>query len=196
MIGIAGGIGCGKSVVSRILRLKGYTVYDCDFMARKIMDDSESIKTDLIGLFGKEAVKENTIDRKHIASIVFNDGSMLRQLNETVHRHVLEDLRRWRESVDSPCFVESAILASSGIASLCDSVWLVTASDETRIKRVVIRNNLSREEIMTRMEIQRGEEALPRGKVSTINNDDDDSLLDRIEELLNIHQQQTINNHN
>ena len=189
VIGITGGIGAGKSVVSRILRLKGYPVYDCDSEARSLMESSEEILAALQGRFGEECILEcGGLNRGYIASRVFNDAEELTWLNALVHGAVREDVRDWVEAHASAgkeiLFVESAILYTSGLDKMCDRIWLVTAPEELRLERAMQRGGASEEDLRRRIESQRMEfDALPAVKVSEIENSCA-SLLERVEELL------------
>lgn len=167
MIGIAGGIGSGKSVVSRILRLKGHAVYDCDLEAKRIMDNSEEVLTALNSRFGDEVCPAGgPISRPALAEKVFGEEIHRIWLNSLVHRLVREDLAKWeierKASGAGPCFVESAIMASSGLASLCSEIWIVTAPEETRISRASARDKASAEMIQGRIRSQRREEEMLR----------------------------------
>lgn len=189
VIGITGGIGAGKSVVSRILRLKGYPVYDCDSEARSLMESSEEILAALQGRFGEECILEcGGLNRGYIASRVFNDAEELTWLNALVHGAVREDVRDWVEVHASAgkeiLFVESAILYTSGLDKMCERIWLVTAPEEMRLERAMQRGGASEEDLRRRIESQRMEfDALPAGKVSEIENSCA-SLLGRVEGLL------------
>lgn len=189
VIGITGGIGAGKSVVSRILRLKGYPVYDCDSEARSLMESSDEILAALQGRFGEECILEcGGLNRGYIASRVFNDAEELTWLNALVHGAVREDVRDWVEAHASAgkeiLFVESAILYTSGLDKMCDRIWLVTAPEELRLERAMKRGGALKEDLRRRIESQRMEfDSLPAGKVSEIENSCA-SLLDRVEQLL------------
>lgn len=165
MIGISGGIGSGKSVVSRILRLRGEAVYDCDLEAKRIMDGSLEVLAALNERYG-EAVcpKGGPICRPELAKRVFGADEERLWLNSLVHRLVREDVGRWHAEKLSEgygrCFVESAILAGSGLAEMCSEIWLVTASEEIRTARIKIRDSLNEEAIKNRISSQQEEERL------------------------------------
>lgn len=187
LIGITGGIGAGKSVVSRILRLKGYPVYDCDSRARALMEESEYILNSLCGRFGNECLLEGgSLNRGYIASRVFADEEERLWLNALVHREVHADLKSWLEAAESDtCFVESAILVTSHLDAMCDRIWLVDAPEELRLGRGLERGGIERENLMKRMEAQSREfETLPEDKTDVIMNDGIHSLLARIDVLL------------
>lgn len=165
MIGICGGIGSGKSVVSRILRLRGEPVYDCDLEAKRIMDSSDEVLCALNERYGDSVCpKGGPICRQELARRVFSCDEERLWLNSVVHRLVREDVARWRDEQLSDgharCFVESAILASSGLAQMCDEIWLVTASEEVRIERIKMRDSLDEAAIRKRISSQTEEERL------------------------------------
>ncbi len=163
IIGICGGIGSGKSVVSRVLRLRGEAVYDCDLEAKRIMDSSEEILMSLHQRYGDCVCPlGGPICRPELARRVFGSDKERLWLNELVHRLVREDVGRWHTEMMAEgrdlCFVESAILASSGLARMCSEIWLVTASEEVRISRIKERDSLDVEAIRKRILSQQNEE--------------------------------------
>lgn len=165
MIGICGGIGSGKSVVSRVLRLRGEAVYDCDLEAKRIMDGSREVLDALNLRYGEEVCPAGgPICRPELAKRVFGSDEERLWLNSLVHRLVREDVRRWHDARISEghrrCFVESAILASSGLAQMCEEIWMVTASEEVRIKRIKSRDSLDEESVRKRILSQKEEEQL------------------------------------
>lgn len=185
LIGITGGIGAGKSVVSRILRLKGYHVYDCDLEARRLMEASDMIKESLCRDFGGACVRDDgSLDRGYIAAKVFSDAEALQRLNGLVHGCVREDVARWADSFPL-AFVESAILHTSRLDTMCSGVWLVDAPESLRLERALARGGIDEDNLRRRMESQKEEfGSLPAEKVSVISNDGDTPLLPRLEELL------------
>lgn len=189
LIAITGGIGAGKSVVSHILRAMGYEVYDTDREAKRLMDESPLIKQQLISLISPSAVNtDGSIDRRHIASVVFTDNEKLRALNSIVHGAVREDIRRWsalphRRNI---IFIETAILYQSELNRMVDCVWDVTATEELRIKRVMTRNNCDRESVAARIASQNYVPDTPHSNIYTIVNDDVKALLPQIMTLLNL----------
>lgn len=165
IIGICGGIGSGKSVVSRILRLRAEAVYDCDLEAKRIMDSSRDVLEALHDRYGDTVCPaEGPICRSELAKRVFSCDDDRLWLNSLVHRLVREDVKKWHETMmadgHSRCFVESAILASSGLARMCSEIWLVVASEEMRIARIKLRDSIDEDAIRKRILSQREEERL------------------------------------
>lgn len=187
LIAIAGGIGSGKSVVSRILRAMGKKVYDCDTEARRLMDNDENIKCRIEECIAPEVIlADRSIDRRRLAAIVFADKKMLDTLNGIVHSAVRDDISRWKAANEKygTLWVESAIIYESGIDAMVDEVWDVTAPVELRIKRVMSRNSMSREEVMRRIDAQSAVSHQPHPCLRTIVNDEVTPLLPQIQQLI------------
>lgn len=189
LVGITGGIGAGKSVVSRILRLKGYRVYDCDSRAKELMTGSEEIIAALRERFGESCVlADGSLDRKLISSRVFSVEEERIWLNRLVHAAVRKDLDIWRQTgKDTLCFVESAIIATSGLDRMCDSIWLVESPEKLRIRRALGRGGITEKDLMQRIRTQQSEfDMLPPDKTKRISNSGDSSLIGQIEILLEV----------
>lgn len=185
LVGIAGGIGAGKSVVSRVLRLRGYKVYDCDSRARELMDTSADIKEALCRWCGEDVIDgEGRIDRARLGELFFADAGLRSRVNALVHERVRDDVKRFVSmSAGAAVFVEAAVMVTSGLADMCDMVLWVTAPEEVRVKRAMERDGMGRENILARIESQRHElEALKAHslKVMEIINDDTVPLLPQI----------------
>lgn len=162
IIAITGGIGSGKSVVSRMLTVMGFRVYDTDSRAKRLMDSDERLKRRLVTDIHPAAVDLNgAINRKVIADTVFGDSARLNVLNNLVHGAVKDDFAAWCGSDacsgESVVFVECAILYSSGFDALVDEVWEVTAPDDVRIERVMKRNCMSADDVRRRIGAQKAE---------------------------------------
>lgn len=186
---ITGGIGCGKSVVSEVLRSMGYPVYDCDSRARAIMDSSEEIRFRITSDISADVVDAaGVIDRKRLSEIVFADADLLNRLNSIVHKAVVDDIGRWRDSLGESCrraWVESAIIYESGIDRIVDSVWQVEAPVDLRIERVMSRNGVSADSVRQRIEAQSAPHGRPEhSNVSHILNDGVAAVLPQLQLLL------------
>lgn len=187
--GIAGGIGSGKSVVSRILRAMGYDVYDSDLEARRIMDESFEIKAFLVREIHPDSVDASgDIDRAVVGGVVFADHDKRMKLNAAVHSAVRDDFMKWvaeRSGPSSRVFVECAILCESGLVELVDDVWEVCAPADIRVGRICARNNISSEQAIARIDAQAGEAAaLAKLPHNMILNNGVSPLLPRLEQLL------------
>lgn len=189
LIGLTGGIGTGKSTVARILRLRGYEVYDCDLEAKRLMDESTEVRRSLRDRWGEEIYSaEGELDRCKVAGYVFADCREKAWLDSLVHGLVRDDLKMWIDTHSGyshdTVFVESAILFSSGLADMCQEVWEVTAPPDIRVKRVMKRSGLTREQALARIEAQKEEQKICRsGHTLQIVNDGTTPLLDSIPDV-------------
>lgn len=157
VIGLTGGIGAGKSYVSRILRCRGFEVYDCDSEARRIMESSVSLKREIAEKLGSHCLDESgSVNRANVAEAVFADKMLLQWLNGLVHALVRDDIqeRIGRLSSGGILIVESAILYSSGLAEICDAIWLVDAPLALRVERASGRDGTESDRIMARVRAQ------------------------------------------
>lgn len=187
MIVLAGGIGSGKSVVARSLRLMGFGVFDCDIEAKRLMESDSALVSLLSSVAGDDIYIEGRLDRQLLASRLFSDSVLRMKVNEAVHSAVRDEISRWLNRSASNLFVESAIAAESGLAQMADQVWFIEASYESRLQRVATRDCRSREQILRIMEAQEGEEErlMNCGKpIKRISNNPDNSLLKRLDDLV------------
>ena len=186
---ITGGIGAGKSVVSKILRTIGYQVFDCDIEAKRLMDSSAEIKLKLKTEISAAAVDyDGNIDRKHLSSVVFADPAKLERLNSIVHKAVRDEIKHWanNQHANSHLFVETAILYQSQLDKDVDDVWEVIAPEEIRIIRVMNRNRCTREEVISRIKSQSYTPQMPHSKIAHIINDDFTPILPQLSDLLSL----------
>ena len=191
IVGITGGIGCGKSVVSKIIGLMGYPVYDSDKNAKKIVDESDEIRAGLISRFGTEIYNGTKLNRKLLAEKIFSDNEARSFVNSLIHPAVLKDFIRWSElnlkKVDV-VFIESAILFESGFNKYVDKILLVISTDKLRIERIRKRDNALISEIRKRIQSQIPQKERIKKSDCIIKNDEKRSLLQQIRLFLeNIH---------
>lgn len=187
IIAITGGIGSGKSVVSRVLRVMGYPVYDCDSRARALMDSDAEMKQRIADEISPMALcADGSLNRPALAKVVFSTPQKLARLNAIVHGAVAADCRAWAQQSKSPVvFVETAILYASRMDALMSDVWEVTAPEELRIQRVMARNGLTREQVAERIASQKNEFSHPSHKI--IVNDTSTPVVPQIISLLQIY---------
>lgn len=186
LIAITGGIGSGKSVVSRVLRTMGYEVYDCDLHAKRLMLSSPIIRQKLTAQFGEDIyTAKGTINKPLLSNIIFNDTKALAIVNSIVHPVVKDDIISWHNSRQGANnFVETAILVEAGMQTMIDEVWNVTAPVETRIARVMSRNATTRDKVMERINSQSTSMSKVHVPVKNIVNDGDTAILPQIITLL------------
>lgn len=181
LVAITGGIGSGKSVVSAILRIMGYSVYDCDSRAKNLMNTNKDIKNDLISSFGVDCISEDgKINAQYISSIVFKDKTALLKINSIVHPRVKDDILLEYLNNQGVMFVETAILLQSNLLDIIDEVWLVDAPENVRVKRVMLRNSMSADEVRRRIKSQSGQDYSTLKNLCPIINDGVSAILPQI----------------
>ncbi|MGH2666683.1 dephospho-CoA kinase [Flavobacterium sp.] len=155
IIGLTGGIGSGKTTIANLFKSEGIPVYIADDEAKKIMKSSEAIQK-VVAVFGNEVIKDNYIDTKALSSIVFNNPEKLKMLNHIIHPLVKKHFDEWiNEKEKFPYIIkEAAILFESGSYKFCNKIITVIASKETRIKRVMQRDNVTEQEVLDRIKNQ------------------------------------------
>ena len=162
-IGITGGIGSGKSYVSRLLT-EHYEipVYNTDSEAKRLMLSDEGIRRRLTALLGKEVYKsDGTLNKPLLANYLFADSCHAGQINAIVHPQVKADFLKWAD-LQTGCEIvalESAILFESGFDNIVDKVVMVYAPVELRIRRVMLRDSTTEEKIRQRIVAQMDDKA-------------------------------------
>ena len=185
LVAISGGIGSGKSVVSHLLTLLGYSVYDCDSRAKLLMNRSEDVKRELREAFGDDVITpQETVNRDVLSKIIFGNAEALKTVNSIVHPRVVAEIMSLAGKCnDEYFFFETALPQESGLDKLADAVWLVTAPVETRIERVIKRSGLTREQVMARIASQ-DYSNIKNNRVEYIINDENKSLTNQLLTLL------------
>lgn len=187
-IGITGNIGGGKTTVSKIFELLGIPVFYADDAAKDVMVTDPVLIKALKSTFGVESYfADGTLNRKHIASIVFKDEKELAKLNAIVHPAVFRAFDNWVANVKDAPYVmkEAALLFESTSYKMCDNTIMVTAPLEMRIKRVMNRDGLTRAEIESRNAKQFTEERKIKLADNIIRNDDSELVIPQV---LNLHE--------
>ncbi|MCR5395199.1 MAG: dephospho-CoA kinase [Bacteroidales bacterium] len=188
---LTGGIGCGKSVVSQVLRVMGYTVYDCDSEARRLMHSDPDLRAALCGAFGQEVYgADGRLNKRYLSDIIFADPEQLKRVNALVHPAVAADVLRAERELkavqDGPLFVETAIYYEAGFGSLItpEQVWCVAAPLELRIARAMWRDHAPREAILARIDSQLAQEEKVARADAVIWNDAQHSVIEQVNELI------------
>ena len=146
-VGLTGGIGSGKSTVSKILISKGFSVYNSDNRAKWLMNNNDNLKSNIISIFGDKAYLKESLNRKYLSAKVFNDSLKLKALNNLVHPLVAIDFKNWLLHQKSKDFVfkEAAILIESGAYKEMDKIIVVSCPENIRLERVLKRDGNSSE---------------------------------------------------
>jgi dephospho-CoA kinase len=183
-IGLTGGIGSGKSTIARIFEVLGIPVYYADQEAKRIMNEDEQLRRQIIQHFGEKAYQETGLNNKYLAEIVFNNREKLELLNSLVHPVTISDGERWMQQQKTPYAIkEAALIFESSSPEHLDYVIGVSAPEPLRILRAMQRDNISREAVQARMQKQIQEVIKMRLCDFIIYNDEQQLVIPQVLEL-------------
>jgi dephospho-CoA kinase len=184
-IGITGGIGSGKSIISKLFETMGVPVYITDIEAGKLNNSSSEIRKKLSDRFGSELYSGGTLNNKMLASLIFKDPDHLAFVNSVVHPEVYKNLLEWKKKYSKKEFigVESAILFESGFNKYVDITLAVLAPIKVRIRRVQERDHLEEDAVLSRIQNQMSD----KERIGLVNyaiiNDGARAVLPQVENL-------------
>ncbi|WP_134090657.1 dephospho-CoA kinase [Olivibacter sp. XZL3] len=181
-IGVTGGIGTGKTTVCRIFEALGYPIFYADTEAKHVMVSDPELVEQIKAAFGEEVyTKEGNLDRKLLSSMVFHDRAKLDALNALVHPATLRAYENWERQQDAPLsFKEAALLFETGSYRLSDYNILVIAPQELRVKRVMERDQVTRESVLDRIDKQMSDEAKRELADFIIDNNENSALIPQV----------------
>jgi dephospho-CoA kinase len=187
IIGLTGGIGSGKTTIANHLKSLGIPVYNSDDQAKKILYLPETIDF-LKSAFGNVVFTNELFDKDKLAKLVFNNPEQLKLLNQIIHPAVKVDFENWlKTNKNSPLIIkEAAILFESGSYKDCDVIISISAPQEIRIQRVIERDHLTYEEVMSRINNQWTDEMRNKKSDYVIDNQDVEKAFTQAEDVINI----------
>ncbi|NNF02171.1 MAG: dephospho-CoA kinase [Bacteroidia bacterium] len=195
-VGITGGIGSGKTTVCKIFETLSVPVYYADLRAKILMEEDVSLVSAIINEFGDEAYKDQKLNRGFLSKAVFSDKEKLKKLNQIVHPVVAKDSEKWlNENKDASYTIkEAALIMQTGSHEQLDFVILVVAPEEVRIKRVMERDKVDRQQVIDRMNNQWSEAEMSHFADFSIVNDGEQMIIPQILQLHEIFNQLSKNN--
>ena len=189
-VGLTGGIGSGKSTASSILAKLGSYIFDADAEAKNILNNSKEIQKNIIEEFGSDVLDhDRLIDKKKLAKVAFQDEDHQIILNSIIHPFVFKELDKQFEKISNQkkyasFIVDGALILESGLDQHLDSIVLIASLLKYRIERVLKRGNLSREDILRRIDLQWTDEQKAEIADHTIyNNGTEKDLEEKIKEF-------------
>jgi dephospho-CoA kinase len=181
-IGLSGGIGSGKSYVAEILEKMGFPVYYSDARAKALTDAHPHIKSELIKRFGTSIYEDGVLNRKALASLIFDSEEYRLFVNNLIHPIVRADFDAWCAQQHSPLvFNEAAILFETGAYRQFDATVLVIAPLETRIERIIQRDRCTHEQAEARIKSQWSDEQKTPLANAIISNNGHEAVLIQVE---------------
>jgi len=177
VIGLTGGIGSGKSEVSRMLMALGAQVIDADRIGHQVYQPHTEAWEAVVTSFGKQILQpDGQVDRKKLGSVVFGNPEALARLNAIMHprmyKFISQQLQELRAQKAKVVVVEAAVLIEAGWAPLMDEVWATETAEELVVERVSQRNNLTNEEIRSRIHAQMTGSQRAEHAITVIQNND------------------------
>ena len=194
-IGLTGGIGTGKSTVSRYLTTKGYKIIDADRIAREVVEPGQPALKALVEEFGPEILLEDgRLNRRELARLAFASPEGKAALDRITHGAIfarIEELQlqyaaELEKTSDAVIFLDVPLLFETGFDRKADLVWVVDVPDEIRVQRVVLRDGLTEEEVWARIKNQMSrEEKIARADVVLDNSGTPEELYAQVDARLN-----------
>jgi dephospho-CoA kinase len=184
-IGITGGIGSGKSFIATIIERMGYPVYYSDVRSKELTNTHPVIRQGLIDLVGENVYFGGELDKKVLATAIFSNDELRLKVNQLIHPIVRQDFEDWANSQKSDLiFNEAAILFETGAYRNFDATILVYAPEELRLKRVLKRDIITKNEVIARMNNQMNDNEKRKMTSLQILNDGESPILIQIETIL------------
>lgn len=183
IIALTGGIGSGKSYVCKLLAERGISVYDCDAHAKELMRTSQSLQLQLSTLIGDDVFRDGVLQKSILAAYLLRSEDHVQAVNAIIHPAVAHDFEQSGQT-----WLESAILFDSGFdkRTHIDKVVCVTAPEEVRIHRVMVRDGISRDKTLEWIERQLPQEEVLRRSDYEIINDGIRPLAPQVDHLLSV----------
>lgn len=160
LVGLTGGIASGKSTASKIFKKLGAYIIDADVLAREVVEPLKPAWRDIVKNFGKEIlIKDNSINRRKLAEIIFNNKKKRELLNTIVHPRVLKRAKEIEKGIakkdpDAVIIFDAALLIESGAYKKMDKNIVVYADEDVQVKRLMKRDGLTRDEAIKRIKAQ------------------------------------------
>jgi len=189
IIGLTGGIASGKSTVAAVFKKMGAIILDADQIAREVVLPHQPAWEDIVKLFGSEVLNEDlSLNRQKIGSIVFSNPAALKELNRITHPRIYQYFKDALEKTNaeqphSIVILDIPLLYEANLDKLCDQVIVVWVDRETQIKRLMARNNLNREEAISRIDAQMSLDE--KAKLADYVIDNRGSIMETIEKAAN-----------
>ena len=188
VIGLTGGIGTGKSLVSRMLQEHGATIIDADLVGHEAYTPHTETWQVVVDTFGDVLAEDGQIDRRKLGAIVFSDPKQLEKLNAIMHprmyKMIEERIQGHQSGGAETIVVEAAILIEAKWTPLADEVWVTTAPEDQVIDRIKGRNNMGEDAARARINSQMSsEERVRHADVSIANDGSMDQLRDTVDGL-------------
>ncbi len=182
-VGLTGGIGSGKSLISKVFNAFGIPVFNTDKQAKELYKDATFLQ-EIVNTFGTSIIENGEFKPQNLADIVFNDPQALAKLNQLIHPKVLERYQQWQSKQKSPyTILESAIIFETSWQNHFYKIINIDTPIEVAIERVQLRDNINREQVKQRINNQLSTEIKRKLSDYNIEHDNLKMLLPQIIEI-------------
>ena len=188
-VALTGNIGSGKSWVSQLFQRIGIPVFNSDEEAKRLYD-RDDIREAMKARFGEDVYfDDDSVNRKRVAEIIFNDAEAMHEVEQLLYPALNAYFDEWAEEQDAPYVIyESAIIFEKHLEDRFDAVVLVSANEQTRLRRVMLRDHCDEETVRERMATQWTENEKRENADYIIEHDNDDEDDYLLEQVMNIHE--------
>lgn len=184
-VGVTGGIGSGKTLVCEVFKRLGIPVYNADNEAKNILNSNTEVRKSIENYFGQDIYENNSLNKKKLAEIIFNNKEAIQKINSIVHPVVRQNFIDWCKQYEDKTYVieEAAILFESGAYKELDYTINVFAPEQIRIQRVIERDKATIEDVKNRMQNQMNDDERVKLANFTIINDGTRMIIPQILEI-------------
>ncbi|MDG2172692.1 MAG: dephospho-CoA kinase [Flavobacteriaceae bacterium] len=186
-VAVTGGIGTGKTTVSKLFEKIGIPVFNSDEIAKELMHNDKQLQAEIIKAFGDESYINNELNRAYLSDVVFNDEALLDKINSIVHPYVAKEFNQWLLNQKSDYILyESAIIFENNSEDIFDKIICVIAPEEDVISRVMKRNNFSRNKVVSIINNQLPDQIKRKKSDYIVENINKSDLTEKIMEIHNM----------
>ncbi|MFL2643340.1 MAG: dephospho-CoA kinase [Flavobacteriales bacterium] len=186
-VAVTGGIGTGKTTVSKLFEKIGIPVFNSDEIAKELMHNDKQLQAEIIKVFGDESYINNELNRAYLSDVVFNDEALLDKINSIVHPYVAKEFNQWLLNQKSDYILyESAIIFENNSEDIFDKIICVIAPEEDVISRVMKRNNFSRNKVISIINNQLPDQIKRKKSDYIVENINKSDLTEKIMEIHNM----------
>lgn len=186
-VAVTGGIGTGKTTVSKLFEKIGIPVFNSDEIAKELMHNDKQLQAEIIKVFGDESYINNELNRAYLSDVVFNDEALLDKINSIVHPYVAKEFNQWLLNQKSDYILyESAIIFENNSEDVFDKIICVIAPEEDVISRVMKRNNFSRNKVISIIKNQLPDQIKRKKSDYIVENINKSDLTEKIMEIHNM----------
>ena len=157
IIGITGGTGCGKTTLLNLIAARGGLILDCDAIYHELLISDKAMLEAIVNRF-PGVIENGALNRKKLGAIVFADENALLDLNRITHAAVKTEVLRRLEDAPKLAAIDAIGLFEGNLAALCDVTVAVTAPEEARVKRLMLRDDISEDYARSRIRAQHRED--------------------------------------